>query len=88
MKLARPSATWKKDLHINAVQKQRDQLRMKHTRTKQEKYGRDLGIFGISQKKKKKTKKQKHYSTRKHYQNAPKKSGKPYIEYLTQVKQD
>ena len=53
MKLARPSATWKKDLHINAVQKQRDQLRIKHTRTKQEKYGRDLGIFGISQKKKK-----------------------------------
>ena len=59
MKLARPSATWKKDLHINAVQKQRDQLRMKYTRTKQEKYGRDLGIFGISQKKKKKQKKKK-----------------------------
>ena len=41
-----------------------------------------------AKKKKKKSKKLKHYSTRKHYQNAPKKSGKPYIEYLTQVKQD
>lgn len=29
---------------------------MKHTRTKQEKYGKNLGIFGISQKKIKKTK--------------------------------
>ena len=60
---------------------------MKHARTKQKKYDRDIEIFGINSQKK--SRKLKHCPTKMHFhQSDKKKSGKPSTECFTQVKQE
>ena len=48
VKSTRRPSPWMQDLHVNALQKEETNYVLKHTRTKQKKYGKDIGIFGIS----------------------------------------
>lgn len=72
------------DLHIIALQKQRNQLKYEaHKDQTEEVWQR----YKNSWNQPKKQRKPKYFSTRKHgNQNSLKKSGKPSIEYLTQIK--